>query len=644
MMTRFLAITVIGLLSLAILPFAPSPAAAEHRFEAINPTSGSSRPAGSFEIAQKPPLTEAEKRKRRQQKKKARQRQQQQNKNARQRQQQQNKKARQRQQQQKKKARQRQQQQNKNARQRQQQQNKKARQRQQQQNRKAKQARQRQQLQKRKAQQARQQQQKRKAEQARKRKQFQKQKAQQARQRQQLQNQKARQARKQQLQRAKTQQVRQRQKLRSRNARNRAVQRRRVQKRRQVKRNQQQYRKLQRRRASLQRQIKRNRVRNRNRTVRLKSKNARLKRQRAWLRAQNRTIRRRPYRNFVFRERARVVERRRDRTIFAALAGAAVGAAIVGSYYVYHNDDRRIGWRARDVYVDDLNNGWTRNVVIRPDGTRVVTIRDGGGFIVRRYRVYPGNRVVMIYDNQPRWWNDGDLAVDVRPVRYTGPRERYIVEPSSAGVEAVYDTIVADPVDDIDRTYTLNQILVNASLRDYMPRIDLDTIRFPTGSSEIPEYQLDRLDEVGAAMEEAIKENPNEVYLIEGHTDATGSAIDNVTLSDERAVAVANALTDYYDIPPENLVTQGYGKQFLKVNTRGPNARNRRVAIRRITPLLANESNDIDLDDDGNEVFAQNDATGSDGTDYENYQDGDDQDRDYKDDDADYDRQSLRRN
>jgi len=535
-----------------ILLWTSSLAVAERGLETMRSPSGNSELAGSFKIAQKAPQSEAQKRKKQQQRKKAAQ-------------------ARKKQQQQKAaQARKKQQQ-------------------------KAAQARKKQQQ---KAAQARKKQQQQKAAQARKKQQ--QQKAAQARKKQQ---QKATQARKkQQQQKATLTRKRQQQQRLQRNARTRTVQRRRVQQRRQVKRNQQQFRKLQRRRTTLKKQINRNR----NHTARLKRQNSRLKRQREWSRAQNRVHRRRVRRDFAFRKRARVLERRRDRTVFAALGGAAVGAAIIGSYYVYHNDDNRIDWRAKDVYVDDLDNGWTRNVVVRPDGVRVVTIRDGGGFIVRRYRVYPGNRVVMIYDNQPRWWKDGDLAVDVRPVRYSGPRERYIVEPSSANVDTVYDAIVADPVEDIDRTYTLNQVLMNANLRGYMPRIDLDTITFETGSSEIPEYQLDRLDQVGAAMEEAIKENPEEVFLIEGHTDATGADIDNLTLSDERAAAVANALTEYYEIPPENLVTQGYGEEFLKVNTRGPSARNRRAAIRRITPLLANDSEDIALDSDGNEVFEQN--------------------------------------
>ncbi len=37
----------------------------------------------------------------------------------------------------------------------------------------------------------------------------------------------------------------------------------------------------------------------------------------------------------------------------------------------------------------------------------------------------------------------------------------------------------------------------------------------------------------------------------------------------------------------ENLVTQGYGSQFLRDPTPGADRRNRRVTLRRITPLLA---------------------------------------------------------
>ena len=41
-----------------------------------------------------------------------------------------------------------------------------------------------------------------------------------------------------------------------------------------------------------------------------------------------------------------------------------------------------------------------------------------------------------------------------------------------------------------------------------------------------------------------------------------------------------------FAIPPENLVTQGYGERYLKIRTEERERENRRVAIRRITPLV----------------------------------------------------------
>ena len=88
-------------------------------------------------------------------------------------------------------------------------------------------------------------------------------------------------------------------------------------------------------------------------------------------------------------------------------------------------------------------------------------------------------------------------------------------------------------------------------------------------------------------MERLLEENPAETFLIEGHTDAVGSDEANLALSDQRAESVAIALTNVFAIPPENLVTQGYGETYLKVDTEEPARENRRVAIRRITPLVS---------------------------------------------------------
>ena len=49
---------------------------------------------------------------------------------------------------------------------------------------------------------------------------------------------------------------------------------------------------------------------------------------------------------------------------------------------------------------------------------------------------------------------------------------------------------------------------------------------------------------------------------------------------------VALALTEYFDVPPENLVVQGYGESELLVPTGSDERANRRVAVRIITALL----------------------------------------------------------
>src|SRR5262245_66307581 len=100
-----------------------------------------------------------------------------------------------------------------------------------------------------------------------------------------------------------------------------------------------------------------------------------------------------------------------------------------------------------------------------------------------------------------------------------------------------------------------------------MSRVDLDTINFDTGSWEIAPDQVNRLAIIGNAMSRAIGSNPGEVLLIEGHTDAVGSGVDNLSLSDRRADSVALALSQGFSIPHEERSTQGYEKPYCKVPT-----------------------------------------------------------------------------
>jgi len=255
---------------------------------------------------------------------------------------------------------------------------------------------------------------------------------------------------------------------------------------------------------------------------------------------------------------------------------------------ILHNDVDRFAVGARDVHVERRGSE-TVSVVVRADGVQIIDTDDADGRLLRRVRRDPGGREFVIIDNGFAGAALGTMFLNIPPPVIRIPRDRYILDADAANEAEIYDVLVAPPVDPIDRRYTLDQIRYNEALRDFMPRIDLD-INFDTGSWQLTPDQIDRLSVVADAINRAVGRNPREVFLIEGHTDAVGSDIDNLSLSDRRAEAVAVALTEQFQVPPENLVTQGYGKEGLKIPTSGPERANRRVAIRRITPLLDREA------------------------------------------------------
>jgi outer membrane protein OmpA-like peptidoglycan-associated protein len=163
-----------------------------------------------------------------------------------------------------------------------------------------------------------------------------------------------------------------------------------------------------------------------------------------------------------------------------------------------------------------------------------------------------------------------------------------IVDAQDLDVEELRALLYEEPPFDPGRSYSLSQIREISAVRNLMPAVDLD-VNFPTGSAAIPGDELSDLVEMGILIEDALIEDPGEVFLIEGHTDAVGSDASNLALSDRRAESVALALTENFDIPPENLVVQGYGEEFLKVPVETDESENRRATIRRITPLLGEQ-------------------------------------------------------
>jgi outer membrane protein OmpA-like peptidoglycan-associated protein len=225
----------------------------------------------------------------------------------------------------------------------------------------------------------------------------------------------------------------------------------------------------------------------------------------------------------------------------------------------------------------------TFSIVVRPDGFQILTVTDPDGRLVRRFRRGPDGQEYVLIDNRLA---PGGYFLNLPPPLINIPQDQYIVDTGYAQEPLIYDTLEAPALGLIERPYSLDEIRYNVALRDRMRRIDVDTINFDSGSWEVTPDQVGRLDLIAEAIRRIVSRNPNEVFLIEGHTDAVGNDVDNLSLSDRRAETIADILTETYQIPPENLTTQGYGEQFLKIPTPEANRQNRRVTVRRITPLL----------------------------------------------------------
>jgi OmpA-OmpF porin, OOP family len=264
-----------------------------------------------------------------------------------------------------------------------------------------------------------------------------------------------------------------------------------------------------------------------------------------------------------------------------------------GQSFIRHNEEDRFRYGARDIRQERAGND-TRTIVVRPDGSQIITLNDRDGRMLRRIRRDQRGREIILIDNSPRGGRRGAIAagaiggffVTLPPPVITIPRDRYIVEADDAPPELIYDTLIAPPVERIDRRYTLDEIRYSPTVRERMRSVDLDSITFETGSWDIPPDEASKLQAIADGLNKAISRNPEAVFLIEGHTDAVGSDVDNLSLSDRRAQSAAELLTQQFNVPPENLTSQGYGEQYPKVQTDGPSRENRRVTIRNITPLL----------------------------------------------------------
>ena len=104
------------------------------------------------------------------------------------------------------------------------------------------------------------------------------------------------------------------------------------------------------------------------------------------------------------------------------------------------------------------------------------------------------------------------------------------------------------------------------------------SIEFASGKSAVPTNATGELDKAAAF----IASHPTASVIIEGHTDAVGTAGSNLALSDKRAESVREALINRYNIPADKITAKGYGETQPIGDNSTPEGRlaNRRVVVR----------------------------------------------------------------
>ena len=284
--------------------------------------------------------------------------------------------------------------------------------------------------------------------------------------------------------------------------------------------------------------------------------------------------------------------------VLPALAGLAVGQLLSNNRQVELNTgDRVVVTRpdgSQEIIKDDnalllrpgstaqteeYADGSTRTIVTREDGSQVVTIRDADLRVLRRTLVRPDGTTTALIDEtaQVAPVDVAALPPPARPVM--------VVPGEQLSEDALREALRRET--QVDRTFTLGQIRNIPEVRALVAPVEIQAITFDTGSAAIKADQAQALASLGRVIADSVRQNPSEIYMIEGHTDTVGSGAMNLALSDRRAESVALALTEFFGVPPENMVVQGYGEQFLKVPQEGDIRSNRRASVRRITDLLA---------------------------------------------------------
>ncbi len=167
------------------------------------------------------------------------------------------------------------------------------------------------------------------------------------------------------------------------------------------------------------------------------------------------------------------------------------------------------------------------------------------------------------------------LAGPTRGIRPVAPGA---VAPSSAAPSSAAPSLAVAPVSAAMPVATSTHASAVIAHAAVTPASNL-FVPFPSGSAEISPGAMRSLNELGKALS-----SPSLAafrFRIEGHTDTVGSPATNLALSEHRATAVTQYLSNKFGIAASRMDPVGMGAEHLAVKTaeQTPEARNRRVQV-----------------------------------------------------------------
>ena len=163
-----------------------------------------------------------------------------------------------------------------------------------------------------------------------------------------------------------------------------------------------------------------------------------------------------------------------------------------GDLRVLKDDAALLRQSGDEVRRETFNDGSSRTTVVKPDGSKVVTILGRDGTVLRRINVDPqGNEFVLFDDTRA----EENVVVNELP-----QVEHHNTLASQQDEEALRTALATQLRDNHTQRFSLRQVRDIRQVRALAPEVELDALRFATGSAAIQPEQARALAKIGSAI------------------------------------------------------------------------------------------------------------------------------------------------